>query len=498
MNNAAPGWDGLSADSVKLVPDDISLPLTHILNLSFQQGVFPNELKTAKVSPLYKANDPMKFNNYRPISLLTIFSKIFEKLMYARLLDFLNKYHILYKYQFGFRKAHSTYMALILLLDNLNTALDKGEYAVGIFLDFQKAFDTVDHHILLKKLEHYGIRGVPLTWFTSYLSNREQYVMYDGALSSKKVISCGVPQGSILGPLLFLLYINDLAGVSKLFLTILFADDTNLFCTGKDIIKLMEDINLELSKIFSWLNANKLSLNIDKTNFMLFCRKNVSTVNIEIKINGICIKKVEHAKFLGVIIDHKLNWDHHIKYIKQKVAKGIGIIIKARKTFNKETLTTLYHTMILPYLSYCIHVWGTASHIRIHGLFILQKKIVRIICGVPPKTHSLPLFKEIGVLNIAQLYQYSIGLFMYKFSHMLIPPHLFDDMFIPVAEVHSYETRQAQGLYTPYCKTAQSQKSVRYLGSKLWNTLGQNVITQCAIGTFKKNLKIYVSDNFYM
>ena len=202
--------------------------------------------------------------------------------------------------------------------------------------------------------------------------------MFDGALSSKKVIRCGVPQGSILGPLLFLLYINDLAGVSKLFLTILFADDTNLFCTGKDIIKLMEDINLELSKIFSWLNANKLSLNIDKTNFMLFCRKNVSNVNIEIKINGICIKKVEHAKFLGVIIDHKLNWDHHIKYIKQKVAKGIGIIIKARKTFNKETLTTLYHTMILPYLSYCIHVWGTASHIRIHGLFYFKRKLYEL------------------------------------------------------------------------------------------------------------------------
>ena len=155
-------------------------------------------------------------------------------------------------------------MALILLLDNLNTALDKGEYAVGIFLDFQKAFDTVDHHILLKKLEHYGIRGVPLTWFTSYLSNREQYVMYDGALSSKKVISCGVPQGSILGPLLFLLYINDLAGVSKLFLTILFADDTNLFCTGKNLQILITDTNHELIKICTWLNVNQLSLHIKR------------------------------------------------------------------------------------------------------------------------------------------------------------------------------------------------------------------------------------------
>ena len=256
------------------------------------------------VSPLYKAKDPMIFNNYRPISLLSSFSKILEKLMSNRLLNFLDNCDILNKYQFGFRNNHSTYMALVILLKKLHNALHKGECAIGIFLDFQKAFNTVNHGILLDKLSHYGIRGPAYDWFSSYLNERYQFVVYNGCESEHKFIQCGVPQGSILEPLLFLIYINDLPSVSNLFMPILFADDTNLFCTGRNIDSLVNEINDDMSKVYSWVKANRLSLNIDKTNFMLFTPKCFPRTMGNILVDGHPISEVKETKFLGVIIDN--------------------------------------------------------------------------------------------------------------------------------------------------------------------------------------------------
>ena len=264
LKKSASGWDDISTKFLKLSLEYIITPLTHLCNRSLQEGVFPEQLKIANVIPLYKSEDPMKFNNYRPVSLLCILSKVFEKIMYTRLLKFLNKLQIIYKNQFGFRKHHSTYMALMLLIDKITKSLDKGEFVVGVFLDFSKAFDTVNHEILLKKMEHYGIRGHVLSWFKSYLSSRSQFVTYNGVKSTQKNITCGVPQGSILGPLLFLLYINDLSKVCESMMPLLFADDTNLFKSGKDCDKIQNEIEHDLLKISEWLKINKLSLNIKK------------------------------------------------------------------------------------------------------------------------------------------------------------------------------------------------------------------------------------------
>ena len=298
LRESAPGHDEVTASILQLSLPFITDPLVFILNMSMSQGLFPAELKIANVLPLYKTDDCMVFNNYRPVSILCMLSKVFEKVMYSRLIDFLEENKILIVNQFGFRKNHSSYMALMVLIDKLTKALENGDYVIGMFLDFSKAFDTVNHQILLEKLEYYGIRGSALAWFESYLADRQQYVTCNGVKSSCKTIKCGVPQGSILGPLLFLLYINDLANICKHTLPVLFADDTNLFNSGKDLTELQDIFNAELKAISTWLKVNKLSLNVKKTHYMVISTKKKPVPDISIYIEGHLIDKVSCTKFL--------------------------------------------------------------------------------------------------------------------------------------------------------------------------------------------------------
>ena len=264
MKNSAPGWEGFKAEVLKLVNNEIALPLTHVVNLSLTQGIVPYELKVAKVTPVYKNGNKDEINNYRPISVLPALSKVFERVMHSRVVSFLENNNILNDCQFGYRNGRSTNMALTMLVDKITAALDKKEYFMGIFIDLSKAFDTVNHSILLSKLKHYGIRGVALKWFGDYLDNRKQYVELKGIKSERLSISCGVPQGSILGPLLFLLYINDLPNVSKCLSFIMYADDTNVFMSSNCIRSLESIMNDEINKLVKWMRINRLSLNVKK------------------------------------------------------------------------------------------------------------------------------------------------------------------------------------------------------------------------------------------
>ena len=313
---------------LKLLCEYISIPLCEIINESFISGIFPDPLKLAKVIPLYKRQSPDDPSNYRPISLLSIFSKIIEKLMYNRLYNFFEDQNVLYSLQFGFRAKHSTLHALISMTECIKKTIDDGMFGIGVFIDIQKAFDTVNHSILLKKLEHYGIRGVTLDWFSSYLSERKQYVSINGHSSEKLAISCGVPQGSVLGPLLFLIYINDLPNVSKYLSFFLFADDTNIYFKHRDLAQLQKIMNQELKKVRKWLDAHRLSLNIDKTNFVVFHSPQIKLVEpVIIRFGKKKIKRESCVKFLGIVLDANLSWKYHIAELSKKLSRSIGAFL---------------------------------------------------------------------------------------------------------------------------------------------------------------------------
>ena len=472
LRKCAPGYDEIDSDILSMSLPSIGMVLLKLLNFSLIQGLFPNELKVANIIPLFKSEDPMMFNNYRPVSLLSIFSKIFEKAMYKRLIEFLEMHKILYDKQFGFRKKHSAFMAHMILVDNLIKALQNQEYVIGVFLDFSKAFDTVDHSILLTKLYHYGIRGIAHDWFKSYLSDRTQFVTYNEEKSSMLPTTCGVPQGSILGPILFLVYINDLVSVCKYSLPFLFADDTNLFTSGKVLSDLITKVNEELSNISVWLKVNKLSLNVKKTHFLIFGNKKERFDKVEITIDDKVISQEHSTKFLGVYIDDKLNWKKHIEHISKKISRGIGVLCKARRMLNLCSLKTLYYSFIYPYLMYCNHVWAAACTTNLKGIRVLQNRVISIMTSSKRFTRLEPLFEKLGILRLDDINKFLYAKFMYKWHHNEVPS-IFSDCFPHIKDIHDHDTRQStrNEIYFNGFKSKLSQQRFMYKAPFYWNAI---------------------------
>ena len=491
LKNSSAGWDDILPQHIKLVKQHIREPLSHICNRSFLTGIFPRELKLANVIPIYKNGVDNLFTNYRPVSILPVFSKVLETLMYRRLLDFINKKKLLYELQFGFREKYSTYMALITMVNTITEALNKGESAIGIFLDFSKAFDTVDHNILLQKLQKYGIRGVSHDWFASYLSNREQYVTYNSVKSSKLKILCGVPQGSILGPLLFLLYINDLSTVSSAALLFMFAVDSSLLYMGKNLNALLDIVNDELDKINEWLKCNKLSINVKKTNYMIFCTPKKMLEDLPIKLNNEAITRIYFTKFLGVFLDAGLTWKYHIEHISKKISKSIGILCKARKLLHKKTLINLYYTFVYPYFTYGIHVWGGIYPTNLQKLVLLQKKIIRIITCSKYLASTENLFKSYNILKFHDIYKYTVGNFVYQFDNKLLPV-VFDNFYITNRLIHAHNTRTCGDLCLINTKLNTRQFSIRYAGTKLWNSIPLHIRQSKSLEIFKRYYKTHL------
>ena len=490
LKNTTAGHDDLSAKALKVAIDSILTPLTHLCNLSIQSGEIPKQLKIAKITPIFKSGDKALFINYRPISVLPTISKIFERLIYNRIFEYLEKHEILYENQFGFRKGRSTNMALTILIDKLHTAMDHNFFSLGVYLDLSKAFDTVDHSILLQKLQFYGIRGVAFNWLKNYLSDRQQYVVYNGVKSDMGKINCGVPQGSILGPLLFLLYVNDMHNACRSSFIMLFADDTNIFVSGKSILEIEQTINVELKALSIWFKLNKLTLNIKKTNFMIIKsrKKNVDPTLLNININNNKIQQVQFIKFLGIIIDEHLTWDHHIRYITGKIAKITGILCKARHRLNRTALRMLYNTLILPYITYCLIIWGKTYTKHIKRVQVAQNKILRIITFSGYRESAQPLFVMLNLMTVDQLYKYHTVIFMYKYTTKQLPNN-FNELFTRNNQTHQYNTRQTDGYRHNMPKQTITSFSVKTQGPLIWNKCAHEIKDSKSLYILKAKLR---------
>ena len=422
------GHDGIKVKYLIMIAELIYQPLSHIFNTSIITSTFPDMMKIAKIIPSFKGGDNSTVSNYRPISLLPVFSKVFEKIVCELLTEHLEDNNLLFNYQFGFRKNRNTTYAILDCVNRIIESIDNGNFSIGIFLDLSKAFDSIDHDLLLRKLPYYGINNGTKAWFESYLKNRRQYVSIDGIESDQLRITHGVPQGSILGPILFLIFVNDAQYASRLVHLILYADDMNLFYNHKCMTTILKVLKRELDSLEDWLLANKLTVNLSKTNFILFGSiqrlKGLEQTPI-LKIMDKAINRVSSTKFLGVIIDQNLSWDSHIDFISRKIAKSIGILYRARHLLNLDILKNLYYNLIYPYVSYATLTWGSNYKSKLNRIHVLQKRALRVITFADRRAPSRPLFRKLDMLNVYEIVNLQLGELVFRHTNNCLPEIFF-------------------------------------------------------------------------
>jgi hypothetical protein len=488
------GKDNISNVFLKKINTAICLPISIIINMSLELGIVPTSMKTAKVIPIYKAKAKNKFSNYRPISLLPNISKKLEKIIHKRLYSFLDKNEVFYPNQFGFRPHHTTTDAVTVFCNDTLRSFDNHETTIGVFLDLSKAFDTIDHKILIDKLFYYGIRGVALEWFRSYLLNRNQYVQYNNVTSQTQSISCGVPQGSVLGPLLFILYTNDLEKSIKS-KCIIFADDTTIYTSGKDITLLFNKINSDLSQLSRWFKTNKLSLNIDKTNYIIFTWNTNTHEKYQITIDNAIIKHVDTTKFLGIHIDNKLHWHEHIKHVKKKMSSGLYALNSSKHILQQSHMKTLYYSLVHPYLNYGCLLWGNTHKTYINKLEIVQRKAIRAITKSNYNAATSPLFKNTNILKLSDVYNTQISTFMYDYSKSDLPSPLLQ-IFTSNNAIHSHQTRHSSDIHVTQRRSETVSRSFICRCPATWLSLPTDIKRSVSHNAFKYQIKRYYMSNY--
>ena len=496
--NKSYGPFSFPAEVLHKIKDSISKPLSKIINLSFNSGVHPDNLKISKTIPVYKKGSRLTVSNYRPISLLSNLNKVFEKLIFNRVYGFLENHGCIYEHQYGFRKKHSTNHALISITDKIREALDKNLVAVGVFIDFQKAFDTVNHQILINKLSNYGIRGCINDWFKSYLTNRRQFVSIDGFKSAEESIEHGVPQGSVLGPLLFLLYINDLHLAIINSSTFHFADDTHLLKIAKSVKKIQKQINIDLKLLVSWLLANKISLNKTKTELIIFRKpRDKINHNIKIKLHGHKLRPTSSLKYLGIILDETLNGKIHLSQLIPKLTRANNMLSKVRHFVPEDKLISIYFAIFSSHMTYGCQIWGqNENNPLFKKIERLQKRALRIISFSRFEDHCDPLFKKYKILKLKDYITLQNCLLIHDHTRNLLPDS-FKDYFLPCNDLYNTDTRACAGsIFVPHVSSkTYGRKSIKLTSILEWNHLTQ-VLNQNLLKLTRYNLKKTLTNYF--
>ena len=450
-------------------------------------GVYPDKLKIAKVIPIYKKGSKSDVSNYRPISILSCLNKIFEKLLCKRLYKFLTSKNCFYKYQFGFRENHSTLQALIETVDSIKLDIDNNNIVCGIFADLSKAFDTVDHSILIKKLDYYGIRGIAKELISSYLTNRKQFVLVNGSKSKYLPITCGVPQGSVLGPLLFLLFINDIVNSCPAAKLVIFADDTSVFFSNKNINQLIIQAEQTLKQLMKWFEANRLTLNTSKSNFIIFRTVQRKIVDLPEKIN-VCGKNVyrtDKIKYLGVLIDEHLTWKHHITELRNSLRRYFPIFYNIRSYLQLENCRSIYYAYLYSRIKYGIPIYGMANAGDLKPIQTLQNKLMKVLLNKNYLFSTDQLHTDLKILKIDDILKQEVLIFVFcQYNNLL--PEIFNNYYTTFSNIHTIETRGSDKQFIiPPHNSKMGERTFKVYGASLWNKMANHMKECSTVKSFR-------------
>lgn len=496
-NRSAAGPDNITSGLIKAVHINLIKPLKYIINLVIKTGKLPTQWKESIVTPVFKTGDPKNPSNYRPISLISNFAKIFEHSIKNRLTDFFDRFKVITERQFGFKKETSTEDAVIDLIKEVVYNVNDNKKCIAVFLDLAKAFDTVSHNDLLQRLKQCGIRGPALNILENYLSDRVQQVRVNNVLSETLTINMGVPQGTVLGPILFLVYINSIVNVLNFDGHIVsYADDTALIFKGDTWTNTFLKAEKGISSIYKWLNYSLLSLNTEKSKFMAFTllKEDLpNTENIFIHKNNcrkendcICpvIKKTDKIRYLGVMIDQHLRWNEHITYINKRMRQLIPKFYSLREILNVKNLLIVYNSLVDSILRYCILAWGGLFKNILNIVQVTQNTLIKIIYKKNRRYSTEALYRESEILDVKNLYTYQCLVWTFKSRNSL-------------KTYSSYETRavENESLKVPLFRKTHTQRFVFYFGPKFYNVLPVNIKKTRSINKFKKEIRMYILKN---
>nr|CAH7768887.1 unnamed protein product [Callosobruchus chinensis] len=485
-NKKSTGPDEVPVSVIKANVDILSPKLAELINTSVMSGTFPKALKLASTLVIFKKGDALNPENYRPIAILSVFSKIIEKMVALRIENYLTKYDILSPSQHGFRAGRSTETGVVEYMQHINNELDVGKYVVSIMFDLSRAFDTVNISFVSKKIEKIGIRGCLNDWVTSFLKHRHFFVKIGNEKSNEFYSNWGTPQGSVLGPLIFLIFINDLPQYLSHGRIFLYADDTNIVVSDCSKSGLMDKIDIVTNEFISWCEKNSLIINSSKTVLLEFYLLPKIPAGPTLSCFGSLIEPSATTTFLGVTIDSHISWHAQIQTVCKKLQKSYFAINTLKNNFNTSSLLEVYYALMYSAISYCIITWGQCS--EVHRVFVLQKRILRLIFRLPYNSSCRELFKKQLILTVPSIYLLKILCYIFMNKHT----------FVKHSDIHGYGTRNKNKIVIQKFHHTFHSKSPIHAGCHFFNLLPSEWRNLNSFNAFKLKVKrLLLDEAFY-